>query len=367
MGGAVSSPAGATASEEPPRRSGPRLSRSLKIVLVVALIVVVTVAAGQFVRFRVMIERPGPVQDTLSRMDGQDVIRVSGTRSYPTSGTLDFTTVSVLGGPGQTVGLWQYLSGKLDRDAEIQKLPEDDHTTKQQAQQQSVAQMTGSQEAAEVIAIRAAGGKVGETVSIGALLKDGPAQGRLRAGDRVLRIDQRPAGTLNQVHSAMSKVKPGATASVTVQRSGQQKVVRVPTREQDGRAILGVLMDPKYSFPYTVTVDAGDVGGPSAGLMFSLAIYDKLTPGALTGGERVSGTGEMEADGSIGAIGGIRLKMIGAHESGARWFLAPAANCDEVKGNVPDGMTAVKVSSFDQARTQVQRIAAGKTSNLPTC
>jgi PDZ domain-containing protein len=101
--------------------------------------------------------------------------------------------------------------------------------------------------------------------------------------------------------------------------------------------------------------------------MFSLGIYDKLTPGALAGNHQIAGTGTIDDDGNVGPIGGIRQKLAGARADGATWFLAPAGNCDEVVAHVPDGLQVVKVSTFDQARDAVEAIAKDKTGSLPHC
>jgi PDZ domain-containing protein len=101
--------------------------------------------------------------------------------------------------------------------------------------------------------------------------------------------------------------------------------------------------------------------------MFSLAIYDKLTPGALTGGANIAGTGTINYTGAVGPIGGIQQKLAGAKRGGAAWFLAPAANCDEVVGHIPDGLQVFKVATFAQARDTVEAIAAKRTASLPKC
>ena len=108
--------------------------------------------------------------------------------------------------------------------------------------------------------------------------------------------------------------------------------------------IVGITPGAVYDFPFDVTINLGDVGGPSAGTMLALGVYDKLTPGELTGGERIAGTGTIAADGEVGAIGGIRQKMYGASGAGAEWFLAPASNCEEVVGHIPDGLDFVEVA-----------------------
>ncbi|RSX57747.1 Lon protease (S16) C-terminal proteolytic domain [Bifidobacterium samirii] len=116
-----------------------------------------------------------------------------------------------------------------------------------------------------------------------------------------------------------------------------------------------------------VTMHVDDIGGPSAGMMYALGLIDKLTPESETGGLTIAGTGTMDDDGDVGAIGGIRLKMIGAKRDGATWFLAPESNCDEVVGHVPDGLRDVKVSTLDDAYRALVAIGQGKGDDLPHC
>jgi PDZ domain-containing protein len=135
-----------------------------------------------------------------------------------------------------------------------------------------------------------------------------------------------------------------------------------------GEALIGVELDPSYRFPFSIRIGIDNVGGPSAGTMFALGIIDTLTPGSLTGGQRIAGTGTISAAGGVGAIGGIRHKMVGARRAGARWFLAPAANCAEVVGHVPAGLRVVRVRTLSEALDAVQRIAAHReTGSLPAC
>jgi PDZ domain-containing protein len=152
-----------------------------------------------------------------------------------------------------------------------------------------------------------------------------------------------------------------------VRRAGAEKVLKVRTIDAEGKAVVGILLRTEFVFPTKVSINAGDVGGPSAGMMFSLAIYDKLTPGSLTGGLNIAGTGTINSAGAVGPIGGIQQKLVGAKRGGAVWFLAPADNCNEVVGHVPEGLKVVKVATFTQARDAVMAIAAKNTKSLPTC
>jgi PDZ domain-containing protein len=102
--------------------------------------------------------------------------------------------------------------------------------------------------------------------------------------------------------------------------------------------------------------------------MFALGIIDKLTPGALTGGASIAGTGTITSTGAVGPIGGIRQKLYGASHAGAKWFLAPAGNCDEVVGHIPDGLTVLAVRTLDDSVAAVEAIGThADTGSLPTC
>ncbi|KFI50863.1 PDZ/DHR/GLGF domain containing protein [Bifidobacterium biavatii DSM 23969] len=116
-----------------------------------------------------------------------------------------------------------------------------------------------------------------------------------------------------------------------------------------------------------VTMHVDDIGGPSAGMMYALGLIDKLTPDNETGGKTIAGTGTMSKNGKVGAIGGIRLKMLGAKRDGATWFLAPESNCSEVVGHVPSGLRDVKVATLDEAYRALVAIGKGEGETLAHC
>jgi PDZ domain-containing protein len=205
-------------------------------------------------------------------------------------------------------------------------------------------------------------------IEIVGLTSASKAKGLLEAGDRLDAIDGQAITTTQAVRDVLQKKKPGETVAITVTRKGKEQTVVVPTvAGQGGRTAIGVLLGLRHDFPGKITIDAGAIGGPSAGLMFSLGIYDKLTPGPLAGGRQIAGTGTIDDQGQVGPIGGIRQKLAGARADGAQYFLAPADNCDEVVGHVPDGLDVFKVGTFAEARTAVEEIAQGKTGSLPHC
>lgn len=317
------------------------------------------------------VESPGPVQDVLGEVSGTPLIDIEGRRTYPTEGSLDLLTVRTSGGPGRTVGLVELVDGWLDpsRDA----LPESQlfapDVTRQQVRERQQVEMSTSQEVATAAALAELGIPVGTTLRVAGLADgDGAAATTpLKAGDVITAVAGQPVASVPELRAALQEVQPGSDVRVRVLRDGEETTVTAPTSAADGATVLGVLIDPGYDFPFTVDIQIEDIGGPSAGMIFALGIIDKLTPGALTGGEHVAGTGTVSAEGRVGAIGGIRQKLVGARRAGAQWFLAPAANCDEVVGHVPDGLRVVRVTTVSEARMALEAVAAGEADDLPTC
>jgi PDZ domain-containing protein len=130
---------------------------------------------------------------------------------------------------------------------------------------------------------------------------------------------------------------------------------------------MGVEIMERYKFPFQVNISVGDIGGPSAGMMFALGIIDKLTKLNLTAGRFIAGTGEITPGGQVQPIGGIQQKMVGARNAGATIFLTPAANCADTKGAVPAGMRLVKVSTLNQAVTYLEALRSGQSQSVPSC
>ncbi|HZU92988.1 MAG TPA: S16 family serine protease, partial [Microbacterium sp.] len=132
--------------------------------------------------------------------------------------------------------------------------------------------------------------------------------------------------------------------------------------------LIGITLTTEYDFPIDVTIQLDNVGGPSAGMMFALGIVDELTPGEMTGGNDIAGTGTIDAAGAVGPIGGIRQKLYGAVDAGADYFLAPTSNCDEVVGHVPDGLQVISTSTLEESLDALEVIAnGGDVDDLPTC
>jgi Lon-like protease len=347
-----------------------RLTRRSAAVVAAAFLAITVAALMGIVRVPYAIMEPGPITNTLGNTaNGKPLLQVSGHGTYPTSGGLYFTTVRVIGGPSARPTVWQVLLGWADPDSavhqETQLFPEG--ATQKQIEEENTAEMADSQQEAIAVALRAVGADVTERVTIAEVAKGAPSSALLRAGDELVTIRGAPARDAKAVRDAIGSLPAGSKVPVVLRRDGKTLALQVPTYGSGGRTVLGVLLRTRFDFPFTVKVNAGEVGGPSAGLMFTLGIYDRLTPGAMTGGERIAGTGTISSDGSVGAIGGVQQKLAGAQVDGADYFLAPAGNCDEVVGHVPEGMDVFTVSTFQEAKTAVEAIAAHHTAGLPTC
>lgn len=350
---------------------GSRLQPSTVRWLVFAVVMVVIIAALNLIHVPVAILRPGPAQNTLGNINGKPVVTVSGHPTYPTSGALDFTTVSLAGGPQYPVSVWEWATAHLNSNAEFASADEyfPKGVTGKQVQQQDAADMSGSQQTAQVVALRSLGIKVPESVLVGEINPNAPAAKFLKVNDVVRSINGSPLTRLASARQVLNKVAPGTSVTLEVTRGNNPMTLKVPTEKNpDGAgSLIGFYPLPRYKLPFPVTVDAGNVGGPSAGTMFTLAIYDKLTPGSLTAGKRFAGTGTMAEDGTVGPIGGIRQKMVGAHDSGAKYFLAPASDCTEAHGHVPSGLTVIRIATFNDALNAVRKVAAGQAGSLPSC
>ncbi|HSF27045.1 MAG TPA: PDZ domain-containing protein [Actinomycetes bacterium] len=356
----------------PRRRIGGRitLSRRTATLSLLALAVAVLTAVAALLPVPYVVLGPGPTENTLGTLGKTPLINIEGRTTYPAKGNLNLVTVLVSGGPGSHLDLFTALRGWIDPDVAV--VPVESvfapDTTADQVRQRNAEEMTLSQQDATVAALHHLGIPVTERVAVHAVLEGAPAEGRLKAGDIVLDVDGTKATNADVVRSTISAHRPGDEVAITVQRDGKTLTERLTTIEDDGRTVVGFIPGALYTYPFTVEIDPGNIGGPSAGLMFSLGVIDKLTPGDLTGGAFVAGTGTINVDGEVGPIGSIPQKMIGAREAGARWFFVPTKNCAEAVGAAPDGLRLVKVSTLDDALDSLEAISTGRGLDaLPAC
>jgi PDZ domain-containing protein len=208
------------------------------------------------------------------------------------------------------------------------------------------------------------------TVGIDGPEAGSPAAAVLQPADEILAINHTAVSTLQQLRSALSAVSPGTAVAVTYSRDGKPKTASIKTvKGTGGAAIIGFTPDRVATFgdlSVKVGIDPNIIGGPSAGTALALGIIDKLTPGGLTGGHTIAGTGTVDGYGNVGPIGGIQQKIAGAVHAGATVFFAPASECSDAKGAAPSSLTLVKVTTLSGAVSALETIKAGGTS-FPHC
>ena len=312
----------------------------------------------------------GPVTNTLGAVGKTELIRIEGRRTYPDKGNLDLTTVHVVGGPGSRLGLVTALRGWLDDGIAI--VPEEQvyppGETAKEAERESATEMRDSQENATTAALRELGIPVQTRLLVRDVPKGSPSTGKLEAGDQLVAVDGETVAGGAELRERITSHEPGEQVKVTVRRAGRELTETIRTiAADDGRALVGITTRDVADYPFRVEISLKDVGGPSAGLMFALGVVDKLTPGSLTGGAHIAGTGTIDDAGHVGAIGGITQKMLGARRAGATVFLAPPGNCDEARETVPDGLRLVRATTLRSAVRSLERLAEGRTGGLPTC
>jgi PDZ domain-containing protein len=309
----------------------------------------ILLGAAMFIPVPYVMTSPGPVFNTIGEVNEIELISISGTETYPTEGELDMTTVSEYGGPQEGLDMFQAIWGWIDPDRRV--VPRESVYPEGETEEENAARNVEAFSTSQSYAIAAAmdylDQPIKEQVIVTSVGLDTPAQDKLRAGDEILTVDGVPMTTPEQVVEAVRSKPIGTDLNFSVMRGGTKLEVVVtsgtrsddPETEQNEATIpyIGIGIDINYSAEFEIKFGVTGVGGPSAGTLFAIGIIDKLTPGALTQGKIIAGTGTIDPDGNVGEIGGIQQKLIGARDAGAVLFLAPAGNCDEVIGHIPDG------------------------------
>ncbi|MFJ9441199.1 PDZ domain-containing protein [Kitasatospora sp. NPDC101235] len=365
-----------------PRRSATMLAATLLLIALLCVSVLMKVPYTEM--------SPGPTYNTLGNQGGKPVISISGHESYPTTGHLNMTTVQVTGAKYEP-SLVNAVVGWLRDDVLV--VPHDNVYPKGQsdadAKKQNAEEFASSEDSARTAALQQLGIPVGSELIVKSVTAGAPAEGRLHAGDQIVAVDGAAVGSVEQVVAAVTKHKPGEPVVFTVvprvkdaggaAAPGGKTDVTVPTvrakdldpkapAERAELAVVGIGTGIRHTYPFQIDIGLQDVGGPSAGLMFSLGIIDKLTPGGdLTGGRFVAGTGTIDDDGKVGPIGGISMKLIAARDAGAEYFFTPSSNCAEAGKNVPSGLTLIKTDTLDGALKSLEQLRSGQTSALPSC
>ena len=345
--------------ESPPRT---RHTRLWIAVGVVAVVLTATIVGSALVTVPYYLLSPGSVRRT------EDLITVQGAETYPQDGSVGYTTVSV-----QHATALEWVFAHLDDSItfEPQKAIQGTQTP-EQYQQANLAMMTASKETASAVALEKLGYPVtitGTGAVVAALADPSPSTGGLVPTDTIVSVDATAITTGEQLVSAMGAHHPGDVVVLGVQpyvadgtRTTEKRTITLRARPDDAtRAYLGVssaTRDLHYDTPVQVTVDSGGVGGPSAGLAFTLGIMDVLTPGSITGGHHVATTGTIRADGTVGPIGGIHQKVLAVRQSGAELFIVPRSEYDEAE-KYAGSLRIEPVDNIDDALRVLATIGGG--------
>ena len=336
-------------------------------VLFVGLAVLLVLVPVPFVSWS-----PGAPRDTLGSVNNEPIIQVSGIDTYPTTGRLDMTVVSTtpadarLSLPQALLSYWLPHRDVLPRDAIY-----DPGKSVEQVQHEDADRMETAQDDAVVAALRADGQTVTERPAVYSVTIGGPAHQRLLPGDLVTAVDGVPTRVEKDVRDRIQGHQVGETVIFTVIRAKQEQRVKVITAEsatQSDAPVVGITLGTGYDYAPDISFDFGQqIGGPSAGLVFALAIYDKITDGDLLGGRHVAGTGTITPTGVVGPIGGLQEKIAGAEKAGATEFFVPASNCADLDGLHTD-VRVIKVSTLRDAITSLQAVnSPGAAGALPSC
>ena len=333
--------------------------------LVLGLIVAAALMPLPFVVYA-----PGYTVDVLAKDQNEaEIIQVNGHKTYRDNGELRMTTVLVTA-PETDKTLFELMGAWLDPDDAV--YPYDavhgDVKTDEENQIEGQVQMISSQDSAIAVAQQELGLKVTPLPGVSYVVAGKPAEGNLLVRDLFLEIDGKKVATTDDVINAIRSSTPGKPLPMVVLRDHKRTDITVtPEKGEDGTSI-GIYLGTGFRFPFDVTVNISpDIGGPSAGLMFSLAIYDTLTPGSLTDGEIIAGTGEIAPTGEVGPIGGIQQKVVAARESNAELFLVPAANCEDALTADNGDMRLVRAETMHDARLAIEAWTADHDAELPSC
>lgn len=345
------------------------MSQRMIAAVVAGPLVVVLLALAAFAPLPYVTYRPGDTIDVLGDEGGQEIIQIEDQKTYRDGGELRMTTV-IVSQPEQENSLLELMATWLNGDNAV--MPYDavyqKDVTKEENDVQGAVQMLSSQDSAIAVALTELGYEVTPGVEVQYVTPDSPADGRLEVRDFFLEAGGKKVTTSDDVAKAVADTPAGEKVTFRVRRDGIERQISIEPDEVDGEQRIGINLGLGYIFPFDVTVGISpNISGPSAGLMFSLAIYDTLTPGSLTDDEVVAGTGEILPDGSVGAIGGIAQKIAGARDDGAELFLVPPANCEDVDDVDNGDMQLVLAETMHDAVVALEAWAEDRDADLPSC
>ncbi len=367
-------PIGSAAAPNGPTRSGRRRLPTLLTLVAAAAIAILALMPSPYV-----IEQPGPVHDTLgsTTIGGKDVpvIAITGTDTFDTTGRLNLLTVSLVGNPEETPNWVTVALSWFDPSKTVIPIEQvfPPTVTSEQRAEENQTLMVNSQQTAIAAALNQQKIPFTTDLTVGSVTKGSPADGALQVNDIVKSVNGETVSNVAQMRSKLDANGTDKPAIISIVRGGvplDVSIVPTTAEANNGQKIIvvGVGITEVYAFPFDVTIHLDRVGGPSAGMMFALGIIDKITPEDLAGGKNVAGTGTIEADGTVGAIGGVRQKFFAANAEGATVFLIPRENCSELGDGLPGGTEIYAVEKLSDSINILSTLKNGAdTSSLPRC
>lgn len=353
---------------------GPLVWRIAAVILVVGVLVLLSalipartlaaVVPGQLMIDQELVaQRPGSARPTADRVS----IGAEGLDEL--DGSILFTTVRL----DTNVSVFDWVSGEFDDDIDLRPRAEVlGDRTDEDNRDRNLEMMRVSKEAAIVAALHYLDIAVFEEtgLAIDTVLDDGPARDALVAGDVIIAVDDSPITGFESLQEALARSAPGETGTVTVENidTGETRDVEITWGDhpdRPGDAYVGINIVPRQEelpLPFEVEIDSGSIGGPSAGLAFTLTIIDLLTEGDLTGGLDVAVTGTITGGGTVGPVGGTGQKAAAARDAGAAAFIVPMGVVDEASPHAGD-MPVIGVETLDDALAALADLG-GSTADL---
>ena len=333
------------------------------------LLLTLLILVALFIPSPFVILAPGTPQNVLG-----SAIKISGTKTYPTSGKLSVTSVMVTD-PDSYITGFDIFYGWIDNKRAVLPRQEvyPDGETAAEAVKQGAVEMNGSQINATAAALSYLGYKSASKLAVVDVNKNSKAQDVILVDDQVLTINDRKFENTTELLQFLDSKKPGEFVSVKFNRQGVGELTKkiALSARDDGSAFIGINIQEQFVFPFDVKIKLEETGGPSGGLIFAIGVVEKLTAEDLIRSRNIAGTGTITTSGNVGPIGGIAEKIIGARDFGVDIFFTPVENCQDIsnieelgKGKGAKAMKIVPVATLTEA---ISVLKLPENSKFPTC
>lgn len=355
-------------------RREPIIPRWLTVttVILVALFLGASLITAPYV-----IERPGPVANTLGEITiGEKtvpMITIEDAETYPADGTLNLLTVSIVGNPEESPSLAELFAAMIDPTQEIVPMEQiyPPGLSTEDRKKANEREMTSSQDAAVAASLTTLGIPFEQTLSVAEVGDTSPAKGKLRKGDVFVAVNGEPVTSYASLRASITENGTSKPALISVLRAGVAQNFEVTpvsvTNGDETQIVIGVQVKTEFEFPFEVDIQVDRIGGPSAGLVFALGITDLLSGDNFSEGLVVSGTGTVDADGNVGAIGGLPQKVVSAQRAKSDVLLIPHDQCSEIPAGAFETLRVVPVETLDEAVDALNVIQSKSGGQVPSC